>query len=146
VGDWPHGSREGDRGGNEMTDSPINLDEAHRMIGEYQANRMKYPGVSAFRSYIDMAYLERIVSELESGRERIADLESQVNDNQGNIDDAFEMGCKKVGRIIPRAEDAKILQNDLEGVELAQKLTGLSYRDEIELLKRYLTAIEGGHP
>jgi len=55
-------------------------------------------------------------------------------------------GSKLTKAIIPQAKYAKILQNNLEGVELAQKLTGLSYRDEIELLKRYLAAIEGGKP
>jgi len=46
--------------------------------------------------------------------------------------------------IIPQAGDATILRHTLEGAELAQKLTGLGYKEEIDLLRRYLTAIEGG--
>lgn len=131
-----------------MTDSPINLDEANEIIeaektcqrneGRYNKDR----GVA-----IRLQYLESIVSELETGRERIADLESQVNDNQGNIDDAFEMGCKKVGCIIPQADDADSLSFMLEylcddpndnrdpEIDIAKKV-----------LRRYLAAIEGAKP
>lgn len=120
-----------------MTDSPINLDEARGIIA---VSKTRHANGNGTTTDIDYRYLERIVSELEAGRKRIADLEDM------RLYDPVTKEVTFRNVIIPQAKDAKILQNNLEGVELAQKLTGLSYRDEIELLKRYLAAIEGAKP
>ena len=58
-----------------MTDSPINLDEAHGIIA---VSKSRHADGNGTTTDIDYRYLERIISELEAGRKRITELEGTV--------------------------------------------------------------------
>jgi len=149
-----------------MTDSPINLDEAKRLIEVGRLNQELFtghekPGIQ--NVLIEYPYLESIVSELEAGRKRIAELEAELARVKGNWatdseyqNKRFDSQCEfynelLANAIIPQAEDVEYLHLAIGHAEYCRSITGELFSSEkidpeIAMLKRYLAAIEGDKP